>query len=101
MSAYERTLNVARSIQFTVPLLVWPVPLTTLVVLGFRCYREKRFCDSLPLLAAQLNSFIIWGALALAMIAQYNALITGTNIVKGPTDSPRNIMIAYYLFDLV
>ena len=69
MSEYKyQAFNVLNSEEFTVSLLVWPVPLVTLIALGIRCYREERLREALPLLVAQLNSAITWGCLAAAQV---------------------------------
>ncbi len=60
MSEIRQALNVQVTEQLVVSSLVWPVQLITLVVIGIRCYREERLRESLPLLATQLNSAIIW-----------------------------------------
>jgi hypothetical protein len=94
-------VNVLNSELFAVSLLVWPVPLVTLVALGIRCYREERLRESLPLLATQLNSAIIWGCLAAEQVGYFNFEINGTNILKGDHFSLRNNMIPAFLGNLI
>ena len=84
-----------------VSLLVWPVPLVTLVALGIRCYREQRLRESVPLLATQLNSAIIWGCLAAIEVGYFNYKINGVPILKGDFLSLRNWTIRNFLIDLI
>jgi hypothetical protein len=77
------------------------VTLITLVALGIRCYREERLRESLPLLATQLNSAIIWGCLAAGEVGYFNFEINGTHILKGDPFSLRNFMIRTFLFNLI
>jgi hypothetical protein len=77
------------------------VPLITLVVLGIRCYREQRLRESLPLLATQVNSAIIWGCLAVEEVGIFKYYINGTLIIKGDPESLRNWTIRIFLFDLI
>ena len=70
--------NVLNCIEFAVSLLVFPVPLTTLTVLGIRCYKEGRFLAALPLLATQFNSALIWGCLAIFEVDVFNYRINQT-----------------------
>ena len=46
-----QALDVANCMSLAVSLLVVPVSLTTLIALGWRCYRERRLLQTLPLLA--------------------------------------------------
>ena len=102
MSDYKvQAFNVLNSEEFTVSLLVWPVPLVTLVALGIRCYREKRLRESLPLLATQLNSAIIWGCSAAYQVGYFNYNINGTQILKGYSLSLRNFTIVDFLNNLI
>ena len=94
-------MNVLASVQLAVPLLVFPVALVTLVALGIRCYREQRLRESLPLLATQLNSAIIWGCLAAAQVGYFNLQINGTQILKGYSLSLRNFTIVDFLNNLI
>jgi uncharacterized membrane protein YozB (DUF420 family) len=82
---------------FAVPWLVWPVPLTTLVVLGYRCYRDKRLLEALPLLATQFNSALMWSFLAVYSVGVFNFIIDGNTILKGDIFSLRNCMITAFL----
>ena len=94
-------MNVVVSEELAVSLLVWPVPLVTLVALGIRCYREERLRDSLPLLVTQLNSAIIWGCSAAYQVGYFNYNINGTQILKGDFYSLRNLMIRNFLDNLI
>ncbi len=96
-----QAFNVLNSEEFTVSLLVFPVPLVTLVALGIRCYREERLRESLPLLATQLNSAIIWGCLAAEQVGVFTVSIEGTQILKGDLYSLRNLMISEFLYYLI
>ncbi len=60
----RKALNMEECIIFITAWLVWPVALTTLVTLGYKCVKDKRFVDALPLLATQFNSALIYGCLA-------------------------------------
>jgi hypothetical protein len=62
--AEMQAINEMNSLELVVSLLYLPVPVITLVVLGTRCYREGTFRQSLPLLASQFNSALIWGCMA-------------------------------------
>ena len=95
------SFNVLESERLAISLVVWPVPLVTLVTLGIRCYREERLRDSLPLLATQLNSAIIWGCFAAGQVGAFNLFINGTPILKGYYLSLRNFMIRTSLFNLI
>ena len=75
--------------------------LVTLVALGIRCYREGRLRESLPLLATQLNSAIIWGCLAANQVGYFNFEINGTQILKGDFLSLSNWTIRNFLLKLV
>ncbi len=46
----RKSINVLSCVEFVVPWLVWPVALATLLVLGFKWYRGKKFIEALPLL---------------------------------------------------
>ncbi len=59
-----QAMNEMNSLELVVSLLYLPVPVITLVVLGIRCYREGNFRQSLPLLATQFSSALIWGCMA-------------------------------------
>ena len=93
-------MNVFVSEALAVSLLVVPVSLTTLVALGIRSYREERLRESLPLLATQLNSVIIWGCLAAAQVEAFTYFINGTQILKGDPLSLRNVTITEFLYNL-
>ena len=101
LSKYEQAENLVNSEALAISLLVFPVSLTTLVALGIRCYREKRLRESLPLLATQLNSAIIWGSSAAGQVGYFYYGITGTQILKGDPYSLRNWMIGIFLFNLI
>jgi hypothetical protein len=60
-SLEARALNVLECISFAISWIVWPISLTTLVFLGFRCYKEKKLIEALPLLMTQFNSALVWG----------------------------------------
>ena len=77
------------------------MPLVTLVALGIRCYREERLRESLPLLATQLNSAIIWGCSAAYQVGYFNYKINSTQILKGDRSSLRNWKIRAFLLDLI
>ncbi len=85
----------------TVPLLVVPVSLTTLIALWWRCYRERRLLQALPLLATQLNSAFIWACLAALHVGHFNVNINGTQIQNDGYNSLRNFMIDSFLFNLI
>ncbi len=87
--------------QFAVPLLVVPVSLTTLIALGWRCYRERRLLQALPLLATQLNSVFIWTCLTAYQVGYFNHHINGTQIQNDGYYSLRNIMIDTFLYNLI
>ncbi len=87
--------------EFAVPLLVVPVSLTTLVSLGWRCYRERRLLQALPLLATQLNSAFIWACFAANQVGYFNIRINGTQIQNDGYYSLRNSMIDWFLNDLI
>jgi hypothetical protein len=82
-------------------MLVWPVSLTTLIVLGWKCYRERRFQQALPLLATQLNSALIWACLAAYQVGNFNIRINGTQIQNDSYSSLRNSFIDVFLFNLI
>ncbi len=99
---YPQALIVLNSMEFAVPLQVVPVSLTTLVALGWRCYREGRLLQALPLLATQLNSAFIWACLAANQIGYLNHSINGTRIIqKDSYSSLRNILINGFLLRLI
>ena len=77
------------------------MPLVTLVALGIRCYREERLRESLPLLATQLNSAIIWGCSAAYQVGSFNYSINGAHILKGDFYSLRNFLIPNFLYLLI
>ena len=101
MSESVQAKNVQYSEQLAVSLLVFPVPLITLFALGIRCYRDKRLRESIPLLATQLNSAIIWGCSAAVSVGYFNYEINGTLILKGDPFSLRNVMIIEFLANLI
>jgi hypothetical protein len=87
--------------EFAVSMLVVPVSLTTLIALGWRCYRERRLLQALPLLATQLNSAFIWASAAAYQVGYFNILINGTQIQRGDVFSLRDIMIDSFLLNLI
>ncbi len=87
--------------EFAVSMLMVPVSLTTLIALGWRCYRERRLLQALPLLATQLNSAFIWACLAADQVGHFNHSINGTQIQNDDKLSLRNIMIGTFLFNLI
>ncbi len=87
--------------ELAVPLLVVPVSLTTLIALGWRCYRELRLLQALPLLATQLNSAFIWVCLAAKQVGYFNLSINGTQIQKDGYYSLHNVIIDYFLLRLI
>ena len=101
MSEHKNARNVLDSEELAVSLLVWPVSLITLVALGIRCYREERLRESLPLLATQINSAIIWGCLAAGQVGLFTNKINGIHILKGDTFSLRNWIIQEFLQNLI
>jgi hypothetical protein len=90
-------LNMNEAIRFFVSWLVWPVALSTLVVLGYRCIREKRFLDALPLLATQLNSAFIFACIAAHQVGYYNHKINGSQFIKGDYYDLHNYSITAFL----
>ncbi len=87
--------------KFSVPLLVVPVSLTTLIALGWRCYRERRLLQALPLLATQFNSAFIWACLAAYQVGYFNTEINGTQIQNDGRNSLHNVMINTFLQFLI
>ena len=79
--------------EFVVPWLVWPVSLTTFVAKGWRSYRQKTLLQTLPLIATQLNSTIIWACLAAEQVGYSNFEINGTRIEHDDFRSLRSFMI--------
>jgi hypothetical protein len=87
--------------ELALPLLVVPVSLTTLIALGWRCYRERRLLQALPLLATQLNSAFIWACLAAYQVGYFNFPINGTRIQNDGLTSLRRILIGSFLSKLI
>ena len=56
--------DTSSDMYFVISWLVWPVALTSLVTLGYRCFKQKIILDALPLLATQFNAALFWGCLA-------------------------------------
>jgi hypothetical protein len=69
---------------------MWPISLTTLMVLGVRSCKQKRFKPAIPLLATQLSSALIWGCLAAFEVGKFNFFINGNNIRRGDQTGFRN-----------
>ena len=87
--------------QLGVSLLVWPVSLATFVVLGVRCYKKKILQESIPLLATQFNSALIWGCLSAVQVGHFNLLINGTPILKGDHYPLSRFMIPDFLMFMI
>ena len=81
--------------------LVWPVSLTTLMVNGWRCYKERRLLQVLPLLATQLNSALNWSCVSAYSIGTFAYYINGTVLLKGDHYSLRNSEIPVLLTNLI
>ena len=97
-----KAFDVCECLQFAVALVVWPVSLTTLCVIGYRCFREKRFIDALPLLATQFNSALIWTSQAAYFVGFFNHKINNeATILKGDFHSLRNYAIRSTLVSLI
>ena len=77
----EIAYNVYDCLTFIVSLLMWPVPLVTLIVLGHRCYQNKIFIDALPLLATQLISAFIWVCTAISRVGYFTYGINRTHFI--------------------
>ena len=87
----SKAFLISECLQFAVSLVVWPVSLTTLCVIGYRCVRDKRFIDALPLLATQFNSALIWCCQAAYFVGFFNNKIDAeARILKGDPLSFRN-----------
>ena len=98
----EKAFIISECLQFAVSLLVWPVSVTTLCVIGYRCVREKRFIDALPLLATQFNSALIWACTSAFFVGFFNHKIDkDATILKGDSTSLRNITIESTLVSLI
>ncbi len=78
-------------------MLVFPVSFTSLSILGMRCYRQKKFLETLPLLFTQFNASLMWGCLAAYEIGLFHFNITRTQIMKGSMGSLREIEIKFFL----
>jgi hypothetical protein len=97
----ETDQNVFNCLGLTISWLYWPVPLVTLVVLGHRCYKQKRLCEALPLLATQLNSVLCWVCKVIQEAGYFNYVVNGTHFVKGDYNSLRSFMITNFLNELI
>ncbi len=97
MSELLLAFNVSESASLVISLLVWPVPLATLITLGIKCFREKRLLGALPLLATQLISGIIWGCLGALEVGSFLNIITGAHFIKSNQFSLKHFMISYIL----
>ena len=79
-STEKTAFDVMNSIPFAISWLVWPVSFSTFTVLGWRCYKERKFIEALPLLASQFLSALIWACVAAEQIGFFNYKINGTQI---------------------
>lgn len=61
MNNAQRPHEALSSLELTLSWFFWPIPLASMVIFGFKCFKEKKFLDALPLLASQAVSFLIWG----------------------------------------
>ena len=93
----EKAVGNSNLMQFAVSWLVWPVALASLVTLSYRCYKERKFLDALPLLATQLNSTFIWSCLAAYQVGYYNHFTNGTYLLRASYDSLNSRLIRTYL----
>ncbi len=75
--------------------------LTSLVTLGVRSYKEKRFLETLPLLTGQFVSAFIWGCSAASAVGSFNFDINRSRIMKGQHYSLRNTTITFFLLKLI
>jgi hypothetical protein len=76
---------------------VWPVSFTSLSILGWRCYRQKKFLQTFPLLLTQFNSSLIWGNLAAFEVGYFYLKITQNQFMKGDMGGQRDLLITGYL----
>ena len=86
MSEIDQAYITLNCLEFAVSLLVLPVSLTTLIVLGTRCYRQKRLLEALPLIATQFLSALIWGCAAALQLGNLDLAINGTRLLKRDWD---------------
>ena len=94
---YTQSAIVLNCVQFAVSLFVLPVPLTTLVVLGWKCYREKRLLDALPLLVTQFLSALTWSCLAAYEVGFFISQINGTRKDKCKGVSLHDFIVSSFL----
>ena len=101
--AETKAFDVWYCVELSVSWVVWPVALATLIVLGHRCYKNKEnnFIESLPLLATQLNSVVIWSFLAASQVGAFNFYVNQTEFIKGDNPNLRKIMIVSFLENLI
>ena len=97
----QHAFDVLHCLSLAVSLLVVPVTFTTLVTLSWRCYRERRFLQALPLLATMLNSALIWACLSTYMVGHFSNTINGTQILKDGSNSLPNLLIKNFLINLI
>lgn len=72
-----QALNKLSSIQLFTALFVFPVCLTSLIMLTHKSYKQKQLLDSLPLLCCALNSSFIWMSMSVYSASQFYYFITG------------------------
>ncbi len=72
-----------------------------MITLSWRCYKERRLLQALPLLATQLNGTVIWACLATYQVGQFYYHINGTHIQKDAFSSLRHQMINCFLLNLI
>ena len=57
--------------EFVFSLIVLPIAFFSLIVLGFRSFRQKSLVDALPLLASQANTLFIYSCLCCSLVGHY------------------------------
>jgi hypothetical protein len=72
MEAFWLAENVMICMSFIVSFLVWPPALVSLLVLGYRSYKQELLLETLPLLVSQFNTFVMWGAQACYSVGVFN-----------------------------
>ena len=100
MTAEQATVlayNQNRCVDFVFSLLIPPIALATLLVIGFRSYKSKQVLQSLPLLAIEVNTLVIWLAMAYFVVQQYYLDGKDVYIVGGKTDSFRYNAVTCFL----
>ena len=87
----------------TIPLLVQPVSLGSLIALSFRCYQQQKTAQYAPLLFTQFNSLLVWSFLLFYELIYFKSKIDAIGYKGSQNDieNERQQIILTFLKKLV